>query len=1003
MPFYLGQVQGQFDDDLVRVPGASLTVRAATSFGPDDQPVYPTTDLAITTDRVGCFSISSLAPATRAGTDCDAPGTREAGVELTGTGWPSYAGLSQPISSAHAAVVTVSAPGYDPLPASAQTSRPFRTDGGVTKFVLTPSAIPFTVRAGLNPSPRTGSAVPDWDAATVTVLDKPAQAGDITVGVSAGTDPEEGVLSWLDSGVGTAEKIRPGTYQVAISGVPGWEDDVATLVCRTGATACEVPDPLQLKQKGAVRLTVLGTDEAPVVGAVVTLQSGAQESRPTVAGGVVEFDRLTPGDGSATAAHLFRVRAAGYVFGTTSLTPTATDAVRISCTDPGAAGTPSTGTEIVIRPGLTTACTIRLQQRLTTIEGHLTGVLAAEPPTPDLVAPAGAATELLGGHEVELLHCTDTTCAQTDSRLSQVTPLADGIQNGGAFSFGGSVETEALVPGTYLLRVPTVPAGYSRPTTGRQNGQVITVAPVTGTGDGVVEIDALLYAQQVDFDVRITDQHNLPVAGATVRIASTATGASEGPGTVPSSSPSPGRYRFTGVQPGRWYVYATAEGMRPTTSELHVIGSAAISAQQTVDFPVFRAGASVAGVTTTTVGATPTNLVGVSVALTCSTAAGALRPPAANCPDSGPARSTDQQPLTTTSASVATGSLPVAGYQFASVASGDYVATFSKPGYQTTTRPVSVRSDPVTGADATLGPVSRPVTVTVTPSHPSPGLSGIEVQLRPRSGTVGQALSGTISTVGTDIVASFTQVPWGCWEVAVLLPDGHHGELGPVTGSPPAGDLSCVANSLVVPADATTDELATPIEVSRTLQESQLTVAMVVSTLWQGHVPPTPTITIEGTSTSGATVERSFEATSSDAWLPPGSYTVGLSLPESEAAFWTVPDPRPITLAADATWAESITVTELGIPVQVSIPSLTSGVADLLVSPGTGQQATYVPSSAGAPELTVTGAPEGGTTTLVLPRGRWVIEGAWTAGPGAVEIDVQGPVGSPVVLARATP
>lgn len=1008
VPYYLGRVRGQFDSGRVAVPGASVTIRAARSFGADDQPVYgdPFTLIA---DRLGCFSVESIDPADRTGTDCDQPvvppGSPAGTLPLTGTDWPTGSSERHSISASHANQVSITAPGYEPMPL---TRQPFRTEG-LTNFTLMPAAIPFTRSAGIDPRPRTSTAVPGWGDGKIEVLQKPTQAGDITVTLAAGTDPLVGALTWRDSKVTVAgggsnlNLIRPGTYRMRISDIPGWEDDEGTLLCPTGATACLWTDPLELQQEGAVRLTVLGVGDVPVRDALVTKQSEPQGTEGTPADGRVTFGGLTPGRGETTEMHVFRVRAAGYAFGVTSPDPGDDDAVVISCTDP-AAPTADTGAEIVINPGTTTDCTIRLQRRLGTLTGTLLGVLGNEPDTLPTTG-AGLTVERLGGYEVWLTPCaeTDPTCDAPNAakRLKVTTPLSNGgppaSDPGGRFTFAGTATEEGLLPGRYLLSVPQVPAGFKLPSIGSNGKRIVTVVQDADPGNDTITVDALVYAERVGFEVRLADQHNKPVIDATVRIGPTLESARDGDDdSIAFGSHANGRYTFTGVMPGRWYVFASAEGLRDTTTTSHIIGSSASGGGQVVEFTVARAGASVSGVASTSVGSTAQALSGVTVRLTCDASPGKTKPAAVNCPTTGPAMSTDQTPLEAVTSPLGTSGVP--GFRFESVAAGDYVATFTRRGYQPTTREVHVLDgSPVDDADATLSAVARDVVVRVQPSHSAPDLDGMEVVLRPQQGTLAAEMTPTsLLPDAGDYVASFTAVPWGCWVVDVRLPEGHHGTLGTVQGSPGEGDLDCPdGTTLVVPDDDTTD-----LEVSVSLDEGLLEFSMPVTTDWAPHAPATPTVRVTGNG-----VDESFLATEGEIWLAPGSYDVELVLDEDDRPFWTYPPKATHVVEPDGATTVPLGVEEEDFEVTVTIPSLPAGEhALVLITPGEDQLASFPRPDPQTPEIEVVGGSTGGGTLEIrLPRGKWQIEGSWPTGPGGVVIDVQGPRSGPEQLGDGAP
>lgn len=998
VPYFLGRVRGKFDLDRVNVPGARVVIKAASSFNSNDEPDYPAARIDVRTDKVACFGVRSDEDANRGTTPChapteldlDAPGT----PALTGTYWPSGTSHNQTLRTAFANEVTVTADGYDDLHV---TRKAFQTKG-ITDFVLVPSYVDFGATVALSPRPA-GAATggdPTWSDGTVEVIGQPADTGTITAQLQLGSGPREGAITWNDSRAGSTGKVRPGTYQIRVSGVTGWEADTGTLSCRTAST-CTWIEPVVLVEQGTVKVTVVDPEGVAVDKAAVT-ENTSKLRVETPASGVATFRNLSPATGTVADTRTFRVQAPGFRFGTTSATNGPNDVVEMRCAAPGQTGGPRTPL-LAIGSGLETSCTITLHERLTTIKGNLTGVLDAEPAQPQDTAP-DAATERLGGYEVQLTRCTTGTCVgadlETATTMRQTTPL--GAATLGSFTFTGTNEKENLTGGTYLLRATQVPPGYQRPT-GPTGGRVIVVAPDVDESSadpdqrrGIRRVDALVYADLVTFDVRVTDQHNRPVTDATVRVARTLEESSTG-GRAPNdlSQVANGIYRYTGMLPGRWYVRATADGMQTTSYSLNTVSSGG----SVVDFKVTRTAAKVSGTTYVT---PTTALGGVVVTLTCRTD-GSKPPAAAGCRGSAPALSTTGDELRTTTAESGSGR-PTGSYSFGSVPAGDYVITFTKPGHTTyTDAALTLADEQQKTIDPQMPIVVRDVRVQVQPSHSAPELSGLKVELRPMPGTVAPIQQ---TTPDSTYVAQFSQVPSGCWEVVVLPPSGHRGTAGTVSGSPNVPELGCPAGTtLQVPAVSDT----APLELTVPFAESLLAFSQRVQTSWSGHVPPTPTYTV--TRVGGPALSLTVTATSGRLWLPPGTYDVAFGLPTGEDAFWTLPSTQRVELLPSTTPPLEFVVEEKDFEVTVSIPSLPAGeTGRILISPGDGQTASY-PYDADEFDLAVpptdplAGGTSGGSLRVTLPRGNWIIRGSWSTGPDGDEFDIQGP--RTVTLGNAVP
>lgn len=961
------------------VDDADVLVKAVRSYDSGDLPDYGT-DISVHTDRLGCFGIASQETPTRSGRCVG-------GDDLVGTSWPlndaGHATLAErAISTNRARSIVISAEDYE---TQTWTDHQFATSG-LTKLTLNPAPVALgSVLASVKADTGPAGTAPAWAGATVAVTGGPTNAGTITARLAASADPRVGVLSWQDSSISGSPlgKVRPGEYTVRVTGIPGHETGTGTLVCATGGSCgWKTGAALQLVRQGRITVTVKGAGGARLEGAEVTLKtagSSSTSSSDTVADGTATFGNIS--GAVATTAYSFEVRASGYDWDVTG-----SAAVQLDCGLPGGA--------ITIKAGETTACTITLTRKLASLSGILKGVLA----------PQGGSTtsyEALGGVEVRLRKCTTAACTAIDTTfptLTRTTPLATTdasgavVDEGGGFTFGGSVgqpgipDVEGLFPDThYLLTVPELPQGFSYPTGTLEGG---TIVSIPSSGADQTAGHALLYAKRVSFDVRVLDQHGKPVTDATVRANRDASAAPGDAGELVGTSGANGRYSFTDALPGIWYLWVSAPGLTVTGAAEHIVNSSASGGGQVVDVEVRRAGAQVSGTVTTNESGSAAPLGEVTVSLVCS--AGTTLP-GDRCQGDQPALGTDGRALTTTTAGSATGGLPAGGYVFSAVPAGAFDLVFSKRGYGRTEVPVTVTDKSDLVRPQTLAPVVRDVRVTIRPSHatPAPDFASTSVTLRPRTGTIAvQQVVPTLTPAGGGAwTATFSGVRWGCWEVVVKMPDGHHGTVGALQGSPTQSGLTCAQGDLLVPDAASADAVDVRVDIAEGFVKYDVTAVA-----WRNHLPPTASLVL----TDENDVERVLPGLSGSAWVAPGSYEVSVRLPAAQEPYWTVPAPYVVTVppGGNNAFADiALTITEKTFAVVVTIPSLPdTETGYLLVSPGLGQVGTY-PNRETAPSddlrVPVT-VGEGRKVTLQLPRGKWLIEGSWSTGPDAAVVDVAG-------------
>ena len=504
----------------------------------------------------GCFVVTRATASPVGVGDCT--GTYANGPNLP---WQRLDLLSNTVSE-----VRISKIGYDTL-----IQRNVDLDeADVNQFTLEPSAVTFIGNTAGTRITAEG-AVPNYANATFSVDSTTTSAATITVKAAANGD-----LTWTDTRYTTTNRIRPGSYTIAVS-MPGYINDTVDVVCAVATTTpatlstCSPPRNLVLRQHGSLRVNAVDASSSPVNDVVATLtKGGATVGQRSSAndGNNVTFPDVLPG----ATDYALRVQAAGFDF----------DATALSCTPEG--GTASS--TITIEAGKLTTCTVTLT-RLGTFTGTLKGVLADAPATDPFRELAGAT--------VQATPCTapatpTTACTTVDPtrRLTATTNAA------GQYSISGTNRIEGIGQGWWLLT--TVLPGWSQAAaaSGDLPGTLVNV-----TTGGNLPQDLTMYVNRVNFTARINDQGGARVDDATVKLlqgaTEVATGTLTGSGTT-------AQYDFTNVLPGFYTLEMTGAGLVRTTVQVEI---AVGVANQSFQAFVSRASNSVSaraasGCTTTT-------------------------------------------------------------------------------------------------------------------------------------------------------------------------------------------------------------------------------------------------------------------------------------------------------------------------------------------------------------------------------------------------------------------
>jgi hypothetical protein len=412
-----------------------------------------------------------------------------------------------------------------------------------------------------------------------------------------------------------------------------------------------------------------------------------------------------------------------------------------------------------------------------------------------------------------------------------------------------------------------------------------------------------------------------------------------------------GTYLFDDAIPGTYLLEIAGTGMVRSTTQVRIeVGIPS----QTFLVPVGRAVNSISG---TVVGSdAPNGLDDVDVTLhSCPAGGGACSPTVAT--------GTDGQPLATTSD-------PTGAFLFRTVPDGTFEVRFVKRKYADLTGgPFTVNQ--TVGAlpplRATMIRVTRAATVTIATVPAGGNLAGTTVTLE---STDGSEPDQVFTLNGGS--ATFSQVPYGCWNVELTLPAGHFGNVN-VLGSGDHPDGTC-SGDIVVAKTVGGSRLAVNVEVV----ETQITVQVTADPV-DGHTPPaTATVTIDGVD-----LEQDVVTVGSGGlvvYLAPGTYDITATptgLAPAVTPFWPPDSEDNVVIArgAAARTVPLVLVEALGeLTVSTVLRGTNTAVAGTLtLAPGSGQ-------GAAVPEDYEGGVPTTGEVTLNLPSGPWSVTATTTDG-----------------------
>ncbi len=801
-------------------------------------------------------------------------------------------------------------------------------EAGVNPFTLEPSGVTFVGNtAGTRIT--TEGTVPNYANVTFSVDSTTTSAATLSVRAAANGD-----LTWTDTRYPTTNRIRPGSYTISAS-LPGYTNDSVTVTCAVATTTpatsstCSPSRSLQLRQYGSLRVNAVDSTATAVNDAVVTLSKGAAVAGQRTSandGNTVTFPELVPG----ATDYSVRVQAAGFDF----------DAASLSCTPDGGAASAS----LTIEAGKLTTCEVTLT-RLGTFKGTLNGVLAD--------SPAATPFRELAGATVQATPCTTpvtpTSCTAVDAsrRLTTTTDAA------GDYAISGTNRIKGIDQGWWLIT--TVLPGWSQaPASG--GGLPGTLVEVTSGGD--LPQDLSMYVNRVNFTARINDQGGTRVSDATVKLLQGATEVATV--TTPTGSGANAQYDFASVLPGFYTLEVSGGGLVRSTFQIEIqVGVANQSFQGFVS-------RATNGLTGTVRGSDrPDGLRDVHVWMV-------------KCADTGSvcetttANGTDGAPL----------DIPATGVDgsvvFRTVPNGRFVVKFEKIGYGTAESAILTfdhTQAAVPALSLTMSAVQRTVNVSINPSTPSADLTGAQLTLVPAGTT--ENVAAPPATVGLRS-ASFGQIRFGCWNIAMTLPADHYGT---ITLPSPTADatLGCSGN-VVVPSTAG----ASPINVSIGLVETELRVSVTATALPGGgasHPAPTQAkVTVTGPSFSRTLATLPTSGYYS-LWVKPGTYGATAEAPAGfNREFWPDGSVSGVVVASGPghqTAATALTERMGTVGVTVAGATPTRWVR-ITVDPGSGQTAP-LPAGYAAGVVVTSSAVQ----SFTLPSGNWTFTGTFVTSAGS--------------------
>jgi hypothetical protein len=531
------------------------------------------------------------------------------------------------------------------------------------------------------------------------------------------------------------------------------------------------------------------------------------------------------------------------------------------------------------------------------IHGTLVGVIGHE--------SEDSPVDQLAGVTVHAQLCSDDDCTAVKGR--DYTGVTD---SAGAFSIAGSGGTGTLPAGDYRLTAAT--SGF------HAVGDPKTVT--VGIGDDVDAGALRLWIDTATLTVELVDDVGDPVTGPAVDLLI-------GSSLVQAGTADGSTYTFTDVVPNAYTLQATGSTLRPQFRDI-VVQRARSSQEATFQVTI---GAVVLGQVKGADGTATVPVDDATVSLLCTVKQAPI------CDAVGAvADDAGGDPLT-----VQTGEN--GSFRIRNVPDGSFAVRVEAEGWVTQTT-AAIGFDHLVGTipnvPVTLQPVTHPVELTVSPSVASDPLTGAVVKLTKGSVTL-TASSWTKS--GSDWVATFTQVPTGCWTPALTLAD-HYGNLGDVDPT----ECDDPEQLWVDPVDD-----GDTVEAETALSEAPLTVDLTTTAaVPHAGLPDGAEASIHVTA-GEVTYDGAGPMT---VWLPAGtSYSASAKVTPG-SVFWPATGPK--TGSVDAT----------GKTVALTITERTQLVTVTVQAAGAGVTVTATDADSG----TVTGTTAAnGKVTLALPAGTW--------------------------------
>ena len=210
-------------------------------------------------------------------------------------------------------------------------------------------------------------------------------------------------------------------------------------------------------------------------------------------------------------------------------------------------------------------------------------------------------------------------------------------------------------------------------------------------------------------------------------------------------------------------------------------------------------------------------------------------------------------------------------FQLRTVPNGRFLIKFTKTGYTSVDSAIITFDHTQAAPNLTVDmPVSqRLLNVTIDPTTNTEDLTGATLTLTPSGTTENTALPPATVTTRS---ASFGQVRFGCWNIAMTLPADHYGAITYPAATTNAA-MGCTGNVIVPPTAS-----ASPLNVEIDLVETELQIS-VSATALSGHTAPTTAnVEVRGPDDVDFPTFAVGSGTRS-IWVSPGSYDVTADAP----------------------------------------------------------------------------------------------------------------------------